>query len=81
MIVTFSWESVLTAVIPLLHLIIFLTPTSPTCSRMDNKEISVDGNQEDREGGQEDTGGLGDPHQLAQNLLQNCLGFLAALIA
>ena len=48
---------------------------------MDDKEISVDGNQEDREGGQEDTGGLGDPHQLAQNLLQNWEYFLAALIA
>ena len=65
-----SWDSFLSALITLLHVILSLTPFIFTCSRMDNKEISVDGNEEDGEGGQEDTGGLGDTHQLAQNLLQ-----------
>ena len=36
---------------------------------MDDEDVSVHGDEEDREGGEEDAGGLGGPHQLAQHLL------------
>ena len=34
-----------------------------------NEEVSVHGYQDDGEGGEEDTAGLGGPHQLAQDRL------------
>ena len=36
---------------------------------MDDEQVSVDGDQEDGEGGEEDAGGLGGAHQLADYLL------------
>ena len=36
---------------------------------MDDEDVSVDGDEEDREGGEEDGTGLGDTDQLAQDLL------------
>ena len=40
-------------------------------SRVDDEDVSVHGDEEDGEGGEEDAGGLGGPHQLAQHLLQH----------
>ena len=37
---------------------------------MDNEEVSVTGDEENGEGGEEDAGGLDRPNQLAQNLLK-----------
>ena len=37
---------------------------------MDDEEVSVAGDEEDGEGGEEDAGRLDRPDQLAQNLLQ-----------
>ena len=37
---------------------------------MHDKKVSVDGDQKDGEGGEEDAGGLGGAHQLAQHLLK-----------
>ena len=37
---------------------------------MNNEEVSVAGDEKDREGGEEDAGGLNRPDQLAQNLLK-----------
>ena len=36
---------------------------------MDDEEVSVNGYEDDGAGGEEDTGGLGRTHQLAQDLL------------
>ena len=36
---------------------------------MDDKEVAVDGDEQDREGGEEDARGLDDPRQLAQDFL------------
>ena len=38
-------------------------------SGVDNEEVAVDGDEQDREGGEEDAGGLDDPRQLAQDFL------------
>ena len=38
----------------------------------DYEEVSVHGDQEDREGGEEDAGRLGGADQLAQDLLKKC---------
>ena len=40
----------------------------------DYEEVSVHGDQEDREGGEEDAGGLGGADQLAQDLLHEWTG-------
>ena len=37
---------------------------------MDDEEVSVTGDEEDGEGGEEDAGGLDRTNQLAQNLLK-----------
>ena len=36
---------------------------------MDDEEVAVDGDEQDREGGEEDARGLDDPRQLAQDFL------------
>ena len=36
---------------------------------VDDEEVAVDGNEQDREGGEEDARGLDDPRQLAQDFL------------
>ena len=36
---------------------------------VDDEEVAVDGDEQDREGGEEDAGGLDRPDQLAQDLL------------
>ena len=36
---------------------------------VDNEEVAVDCDEQDREGGEEDAGGLDDPRQLAQDFL------------
>ena len=41
-----------------------------TSGGMNNEEVSVAGNEKDREWGEEDAGGLNRPDQLAQNLLK-----------
>ena len=38
-------------------------------SGVDDEEVAVDGDEQDREGGEEDAGGLDDPRQLAQDFL------------
>ena len=38
-------------------------------SGVDNEEVAVDGDEQDRERGEEDAGGLDDPRQLAQDFL------------
>ena len=43
---------------------------------MDNEEVSVTGDEENGEGGEEDAGGLDRPNQLAQNLLKKRYNFL-----
>ena len=46
---------------------------------MDNEEVSVTGDEENGEGGEEDAGGQDRPNQLAQNLLKKGIisgGFL-----
>ena len=41
------------------------------CAGEDNKEEPVHSNQDHREGGEEDTGGLRGRHQLAKHLLKH----------
>ena len=36
---------------------------------VDDEEVAIDGDEQDREGGEEDAGGLDDPRQLAQDFL------------
>ena len=38
-------------------------------SGVDDEEVAVDGDEQDREGGEEDARGLDDPRQLAQDFL------------
>ena len=47
---------------------------------MNNEEVSVAGNEKDREGGEEDAGGLNRPDQLAQNLLKKKKTFSSVFV-